>query len=83
MTGTEAIVAPAELPEPLTGYLRDAAATSYAFVPFGAGTPAAGGLVVVSCTGPRDWTTDELAFLDGVVADLSRALEQVRLDEQQ
>ena len=33
--------------------------------------------------GPREWSGDELAFLDGAAADLTRALDQVRLDDQQ
>src|SRR5439155_25723001 len=69
-------------PAAFAGYLRGAAAPGYVFVPFGTGTAAAGGLFVAG-GGPREWSGDELAFLDGTAADLTRALDQVRLDEQQ
>jgi len=84
-SGTDPVVGPRDdpaRPAALAGYLRDAAATGYVFVPFGTGTAAAGGLFVAG-GGPREWSGDELAFLDGTAADLTRALDQVRLDEQQ
>jgi signal transduction histidine kinase len=87
-TGTGGVVTHEDRPDPdlppaVAAYLRAAAATSYAFVPFGAGTWAAGGLLVAGCAGPRDWSADELVFLDGAAADLARALDQVRLDQEQ
>jgi signal transduction histidine kinase len=87
-TGTGPVLSPDGAPDPalpdgVAGYLRQAAATAYAFVPFGAGTPAAGGLVVAECAAPRGWDPEELAFLEAGAADLTRALDQVRLDEQQ
>lgn len=84
-SGTDPVVGPRDdpaRPAALAGYLRDAAATGYVFVPFGTGTAAAGGLFVAG-GGPREWSGDELAFLDGTAADLTCALDQVRLDEQQ
>jgi len=53
------------------------------FVPFGTGTAAAGGLVVVDGGQRRDWNPEEVAFLESAAADLARALDRVRLDEQQ